>query len=53
VTVPEHAMDAIAALSARARVLRALAEAMIEAGILLGLSREISTTSSPDDARYR
>jgi pyrroline-5-carboxylate reductase len=45
VTVPEHAMDAITALSGSGPAYFALlAEAMIEAGILLGLSREISTT---------
>jgi pyrroline-5-carboxylate reductase len=45
VRVPEHAMDAITALSGSGPAYFALlAEAMIEAGILLGLSREISTT---------
>ncbi len=45
VRVPEHAMDAITALSGSGPAYFALlAEAMIEAGILLGISREISTT---------
>jgi pyrroline-5-carboxylate reductase len=45
VRVPEDAMDAITALSGSGPAYFALlAEAMIEAGILLGLSREISTT---------
>ncbi len=45
VRVPESAMDAITALSGSGPAYFALlAEAMIEAGILLGLSREISTT---------
>jgi pyrroline-5-carboxylate reductase len=45
VRVPEHAMDAITAVSGSGPAYFALlAEAMIEAGILLGLSREISTT---------
>ena len=44
VRVPESAMDAITALSGSGPAYFALlAEAMIEAGILLGLSREIST----------
>jgi pyrroline-5-carboxylate reductase len=44
VRVPEHAMDAITAVSGSGPAYFALlAEAMIEAGILLGLSREIST----------
>jgi pyrroline-5-carboxylate reductase len=44
VEVPEYAMDAITALSGSGPAYYALlAEAMIEAGILLGLSREIST----------
>src|SRR5256884_1510496 len=43
--VPESAMDAITAVSGSWPAYFALlAEAMIEAGILLGLSREISTT---------
>ena len=45
VRVPEAAMDAITAVSGSGPAYFALlAEAMIEAGILLGLSREISTT---------
>jgi pyrroline-5-carboxylate reductase len=45
VRVPENAMDAITAVSGSGPAYFALlAEAMIEAGILLGLSREISTT---------
>jgi pyrroline-5-carboxylate reductase len=45
VRVPESAMDAITALSGSGPAYFALlAEAMIEAGILLGISREISTT---------
>ena len=45
VRVPESAMDAITAVSGSGPAYFALlAEAMIEAGILLGLSREISTT---------
>jgi pyrroline-5-carboxylate reductase len=44
VRVPESALDAITALSGSGPAYFALlAEAMIEAGILLGLSREIST----------
>jgi len=44
VRVPEHSMDAITAVSGSGPAYYALlAEAMIEAGILLGLSREIST----------
>jgi pyrroline-5-carboxylate reductase len=44
VRVPERAMDAVTALSGSGPAYFALlAEAMIEAGILLGLSREIST----------
>ena len=44
VRVPEHDMDAITAVSGSGPAYFALlAEAMIEAGILLGLSREIST----------
>ena len=44
VEVPEEHMDAITALSGSGPAYYALlAEAMIEAGILLGLSREIST----------
>ena len=44
VRVPERAMDAITAVSGSGPAYFALlAEAMIEAGILLGLSREIST----------
>ena len=44
VEVPEEHMDAITAVSGSGRAYYALlAEAMIEAGILLGLSREIST----------
>jgi pyrroline-5-carboxylate reductase len=45
VRVPEQAMDAITAVSGSGPAyLALLAEAMIEAGILLGLSREVSTT---------
>jgi len=45
VRVPESALDAITAVSGSGPAYFALlAEAMIEAGILLGLSREISTT---------
>jgi pyrroline-5-carboxylate reductase len=45
VRVPEAAMDAVTALSGSGPAYFALlAEAMIEAGILLGVSREISTT---------
>ena len=45
VRVPERAMDAVTAVSGSGPAYFALlAEAMIEAGILLGLSREISTT---------
>jgi pyrroline-5-carboxylate reductase len=45
VRVPEDSMDAITAVSGSGPAYFALlAEAMIEAGILLGLSREISTT---------
>ena len=45
VRVSEHEMDAITAVSGSGPAYFALlAEAMIEAGILLGLSREISTT---------
>src|SRR5712691_5169186 len=45
VRVPESAMDAITAVSGSGPAYFALlAEAMIEAGILLGLAREISTT---------
>jgi pyrroline-5-carboxylate reductase len=45
VRVPEHALDAVTAVSGSGPAYFALlAEAMIEAGILLGLSREISTT---------
>jgi pyrroline-5-carboxylate reductase len=44
VRVPEHDLDAITAVSGSGPAYFALlAEAMIEAGILLGLSREIST----------
>jgi pyrroline-5-carboxylate reductase len=44
VRVPERSMDAITAVSGSGPAYFALlAEAMIEAGILLGLSREIST----------
>ena len=44
VEVPEEQMDAITAVSGSGPAYYALlAEAMIEAGILLGLSREIST----------
>ena len=44
VEVPEDQMDAITAVSGSGPAYYALlAEAMIEAGILLGLSREIST----------
>jgi pyrroline-5-carboxylate reductase len=45
VRVPEQAMDAVTAVSGSGPAYFALlAEAMIEAGILLNLSREISTT---------
>jgi len=45
VRVPEQAMDAVTALSGSGPAYFALlAEAMIEAGILLGVSREVSTT---------
>jgi pyrroline-5-carboxylate reductase len=45
VRVPERYMDAVTAVSGSGPAYFALlAEAMIEAGILLGLSREISTT---------
>jgi pyrroline-5-carboxylate reductase len=45
VRVPEHAMDAVTAVSGSGPAYFALlAEAMIEAGILLSLSREVSTT---------
>ena len=45
VRVPESQMDAVTALSGSGPAYFALlAEAMIEAGILLGVSREISTT---------
>ena len=45
VRVPEDTMDAVTALSGSGPAYFALlAEAMIEAGILLGVSREISTT---------
>src|SRR5205814_3557768 len=44
VRVAEHAMDAVTAVSGSGPAYFALlAEAMIEAGILLGLSREVST----------
>src|SRR4029078_9270431 len=44
VRVPEDAMDAITAVSGSGPAYFALlAEAMIEAGILLGLSREVAT----------
>jgi pyrroline-5-carboxylate reductase len=44
VEVPEYAMDAITAVSGSGPAYYALlAEAMIEAGLLLGLSREVST----------
>src|SRR5256714_11456789 len=44
VRVPEHAVDAVTALSGSGPAYFALvAEAMVEAGILLGVSREIST----------
>ena len=44
VTVPEHHLDAVTAISGSGPAYFALlAEAMIEGGILLGLSREIST----------
>ena len=44
VRVPEQAMDAVTAVSGSGPAYFALlAEAMIEAGLLLGLSREIST----------
>ena len=53
VRVPENAMDAVTAISGSGPAYFALlAEAMIEAGMLLGLSREISTTARrADDAR--
>ena len=45
VRVPENLMDAVTAISGSGPAYFALlAEAMIEAGILLGVSREISTT---------
>jgi pyrroline-5-carboxylate reductase len=45
VRVPENAMDAVTAVSGSGPAYFALlAEAMIEAGILLSLSREVSTT---------
>jgi pyrroline-5-carboxylate reductase len=45
VRVPEKALDAVTAVSGSGPAYFALlAEAMIEAGILLGLSREVSTT---------
>jgi len=45
VEVPEESMDAVTALSGSGPAYYALlAEAMIEAGILLNLSREVSTT---------
>ena len=45
VRVPESALDAVTAISGSGPAYFALlAEAMIEAGLLLGLSREISTT---------
>jgi pyrroline-5-carboxylate reductase len=45
VRVPEQALDAVTAVSGSGPAYFALlAEAMIEAGILLGLSREVSTT---------
>jgi pyrroline-5-carboxylate reductase len=45
VRVPETALDAVTAVSGSGPAYFALlAEAMIEAGILLGLSREVSTT---------
>jgi pyrroline-5-carboxylate reductase len=45
VRVPESSMDAVTALSGSGPAYFALlAEAMIEAGILLGVSREVSTT---------
>jgi pyrroline-5-carboxylate reductase len=44
VTVPEHHLDAVTAISGSGPAYFALlAEAMIEGGILLGLSREVST----------
>jgi pyrroline-5-carboxylate reductase len=44
VRLPEHAMDAVTAVSGSGPAYFALlAEAMIEAGILLGLSREVTT----------
>ena len=44
VEVPEHAMDAITAVSGSGPAYYALlAEAMIDGGLLLGLSREVST----------
>ena len=55
VRVPESYMDAVTAVSGSGPAYFALlAEAMIEAGILLGLSRQISTDLvDPDDARHR
>ena len=52
---PSTSMDAITAVSGSGPAYFALlAEAMIEAGILLGLSREVSTTARrADDARHR
>ena len=45
VRVPESSMDAVTALSGSGPAYFALlAEAMIEAGILLGVAREVSTT---------
>ena len=44
VRLPEHAMDAVTAVSGSGPAYFALlAEAMVEAGILLGLSREVTT----------
>ena len=43
VVLPERYMDAVTAVSGQARRITARREAMIEAGILLGLSREVST----------
>ena len=53
VRVPEPYMDAVTAVSGPGPAYFALlAEAMIEAGILLGLSREVTTTARrPDDVR--
>ena len=52
VRVPESQMDAVTALSGSGPAYFALlAEAMIEAGILLGVSRDIDDARRADDAR--